>query len=136
MKTKILGGLLLVTILGVGYCVWKQKSLPISEVGAYSIYKADKHYFTFKYPSDADIYIANPSETSWPHAIVLMRFLGSQAYDLAIEEWDTEEEAKAIQPDLIREKGGVYITFKNQGTQTGDPAKNKIIEDIIKSAEF
>jgi hypothetical protein len=82
--------------------------------------------FTVSYPPDYKVLTDKENLYGWPKAIALI-YGGGQAYDVAIEIWDTEAEYKAKYPG---EKLAVYKVFDKFLT-VSDQTKNAETEEII-----
>ena len=138
MKNKFIWVLVIIIFLVFGFYFYLKttnySAVPVQQANM-STYRDGQYYFTFQYPSN--VYItSNPDSIAWPHAVVLLRLPGSQAYDLAVEYWNNESDAQKIKPDLIKQTRGIFITFKNEGNYPSISNQNKILTEIIKSVTF
>lgn len=91
-------------------------------------YTNSQYGFTISYPSDYKVLTDKENLYGWPDAIALL-YAGGQAYDIAIEVWDSENEYKTKYPTenlKVYPTGGKFITVADQ-------TKNAETQEIVES---
>jgi hypothetical protein len=97
-----------------------------------SVYRNTEYGFELLYPPSYKLLTDSDSLSGYPRGIALL-YTGGQAYDVVVEEWDTEEEYKTNYStrfiDLtVLKVGTKFITFFDNTNS----AKNKMIIESVK----
>jgi hypothetical protein len=82
----------------------------------WKIYSNSQYNFEISYPANYKVLTSKDDLYGWPDAILLL-YGGGQAYDVAIEVWDTEAEYKAKYPGVslaVYSINGKFITISDQ----------------------
>lgn len=79
----------------------------------WQVYTNTQYGFEISYPSSYEVLTDEENLYGWPHAVALL-YNGGQAYDIAIETWDSEEEYREVYGErqglFVYEKDGRVIT--------------------------
>jgi len=82
-----------------------------------NVYTDTVYGFEMSYPDECEPLVDDDNLYGWPNGIVLF-YCGGQAYAVAVEAWDTEEEYLVKYPGgdvFVEMVDGLYITVSDMG---------------------
>lgn len=98
----------------------EQSNIP----AGWNTYKNTQYGFEISYPPNYKVLTSKEDLYGWPDAVLLL-YGGGQAYDLAIEIWDTENEYKEKYPSQtikVYMVNGKYLTILDQTLEPDNAA--------------
>lgn len=107
-------------------CPTPQAPTPIAETKhGWKVYTSEKYGFEISYPDTYQALDDQQNLYGWPNGVVLF-YNGGQAYDIAIQAWDSEADYQKAYPtsnfDLaVHEVRGKFITILNSTQEPQNP---------------